>query len=46
MQRATADNDMKLSLKCRVPYKTILLKLVGHNAVYLEIAPGAEDIKK
>ena len=46
MQRATADNDMKLSLKCRVPYKTILLKLVGRNAVYLidiRIAPGGAE---
>ena len=46
MQCATAVHDVKLFLKYRVPYKTILLKLVGHNAVYLEIAPGAEDIKK
>ena len=45
MQCATAVNDVKLFLKYRVQYKTILLKLVGHNAVYLfeRLAPGGAE---
>ena len=46
MQCATAVNDVKFFLKYRVPYKTILLKLVGRNAVYLidiRIAPGGAE---